>query len=527
MTPRAIPRRVAIALFATLAVHAAEAGDTNRKRREPPDGPPLVVGALQYEAPRAGRPFGFAQDGGVVVARRADTGDVVWARRVPAKAPDPHMDGDKQDVFIKSLALSADGRHLAIVDERGQRFEMGLDGCGVRAPPWGRPWRDRREWARGRARRAPAMSPDADDLMLFARVAESGSFSRAAERVQLPKSTVSRRIAALEKRLGERLLQRTTRKLVITEFGQGVLDHARALSEEVDAALAFALSRQARPSGRLRVSMPGDFASTALERPLAAFIRDFPEVSLELDLSPRRVDLIGENFDLAIRMGTLPDDTQLTARRLAVFTTGLYAAPSLLREHGEPLTPDALHTMPALMLLSRSGDAVAWELSPRDVAHGARADAVGGDGVDGSGDDDNRPVSANGPAPGDANASAPKAIRTRRSTDAPLHEIVPRQHVRANSPDVLIRLARSGAGVVAVADFFAEPYLARGELQRILPAWCLPDAQCWAVFPGRRLMPAKTRAFIDMLARTMSTCSEVIDASAAKVAAAPGRFRVG
>ena len=339
------------------------------------------------------------------------------------------------------------------------------------------------------------MTPDADDLLLFARVAESGSFSRAAERVQLPKSTVSRRIAALEKRLGERLLQRTTRKLVITEFGQGVLDHARALSEEVDAALAFALSRQARPSGRLRVSMPGDFASTALEQPLAGFIRDFPEVALELDLSPRRVDLIGENFDLAIRMGALPDDSQLAARRLAVFSTGLYAAPSLLREHGEPLTPDALRTMPALMLLSRSGEAVAWQLSAREAAG---ADA----------------------------ASAPVA-KTRRGAEPPAHDIVPKQHVRANSPDVLIRLARSGAGVVAVAEFFAEPYLARGELQRILPDWCLPDADCWAVFPGRRLMPAKTRAFIDMLSKTMSACSMAVDASAAAVNASPGRFRVG
>ena len=339
------------------------------------------------------------------------------------------------------------------------------------------------------------MTPDADDLLLFARVAESGSFSRAAERVQLPKSTVSRRIAALEKRLGERLLQRTTRKLVITEFGQGVLDHARALSEEVDAALAFALSRQARPSGRLRVSMPGDFASTALEQPLAGFIRDFPAVSLELDLSPRRVDLIGENFDLAIRMGALTDDPQLAARRLAVFTTGLYAAPSLLREHGEPLTPDALRTMPALMILSRSGEAIPWQLSAR-VATAADA--------------------APAPAPRHRGGAVPAD-----------HDIVPQQHVRANSPDVLIRLARSGAGVVAVADFFAEPYLARGELQRILPDWCLPDADCWAVFPGRRLMPAKTRAFIDTLAKAMSVCSEAIDASAAAVNASPGRFRVG
>ncbi|MCK9687518.1 LysR family transcriptional regulator [Comamonadaceae bacterium BS-T2-15] len=340
------------------------------------------------------------------------------------------------------------------------------------------------------------MTPDADDLLLFARVAESGSFSRAAERVQLPKSTVSRRIAALEKRLGERLLQRTTRKLVITEFGQGVLDHARAMSEEVDAALAFALSRQARPSGRLRVTMPGDFASLALEQPMAGFIRDYPEVTLELDLSPRRVDLIGENFDLAIRMGALPDDTQLAARRLATFTTGLYAAPSLLREHGEPLAPEALRTMPALLLLSRSGEPVPWTLSRREATP---AEA-------------RRPSSAKTPRAGD---------------DATTHAIVPQQHVRANSPDVLIRLARRGAGVVAVADFFAEPYLARGELQRILPDWCLPDAECWAVFPGRRLMPAKTRAFIDMLSKTMQTCEVAVAAAALASNASPGRFRVG
>jgi DNA-binding transcriptional LysR family regulator len=342
------------------------------------------------------------------------------------------------------------------------------------------------------------MYPDADDLLLFARVAESGSFSRAADRVQLPKSTVSRRIAALEKRLGERLLQRTTRKLVITEFGQGVLDHARAMSEEVDAALAFALSRQARPSGRLRVTMPGDFASLALEQPLADFIRDYPDVALELDLSPRRVDLIGENFDLAIRMGALPDDAQLAARLLATFTTGLYAAPSLLREHGEPLAPEALRTIPGLLLLARSGDPVPWEMSMRQAMV-----------VD---------------AP---QAATPKPRRGSNAAEAIVHTIVPQQHLRANSPDVLIRLARRGAGVVAVANFFAEPYLLRGELQRILPDWCLPDAECWAVFPGRRLMPAKTRAFIDMLSKTMQRCEEVVDTQAPSTNAAPGRFRAG
>jgi len=310
------------------------------------------------------------------------------------------------------------------------------------------------------------MSPDADDLLLFARVAESGSFSRAAERVQLPKSTVSRRIAALEKRLGERLLQRTTRKLVITEFGQGVLDHARALAGEVDAALAYALSRQARPSGRLRVSMPGDFASVALEEALARFLQDYPEIALEIDLSPRRVDLIGENFDLAIRMGSLQADSQLAARRLALFATNLFAAPSLLREHGEPLVPAALQTMPGLMLLSRAGDAIPWQLLPR--------------GEDGKLAPDNDPRAV--------------TIRPERSSCA-------------NSPDLLIRLARHGAGVAAVTDFFAEPYVARGELVPLLRGWGVPDSECWAVFPGRRLMPAKTRAFIDMLATQMRSCA--------------------
>ena len=302
------------------------------------------------------------------------------------------------------------------------------------------------------------MSPDADDLLLFARVAESGSFSRAAERVQLPKSTVSRRIAALEKRLGERLLQRTTRKLVITEFGQGVLDHARAMSEEVDAALAFALSRQARPSGRLRVSMPGDFASTALERPLAAFIRDFPEVSLELDLSPRRVDLIGENFDLAIRMGTLPDDSALSARRLGVFSMGLYAAPSYLATHGEPQTPEALTSLHGLMVLMRSGDPYPWTLRRE-------------------GQDD--------------------------------WVCTPAERTVANSPELLIRLARAGAGVAAVANYFAEPYVRAGELRRLLPHWCLAPSVAWAVFPGRRLMPAKTRVFLDALTAELSVSPEV------------------
>ncbi len=304
---------------------------------------------------------------------------------------------------------------------------------------------------------------DANDLMLFARVAEAGSFSRAAERVRLPKSTVSRRIAALEKRFGERLLQRSTRKLAITDFGIGVLDHARALAAEVDGAQALAQHRQARPSGRLRVSMPGDFASVALPQMLAAFVREHPAIVLELDLSPRRVDLIGENFDLAVRMGDLPDDSQLAARKLAEMSVGLYAAPSYLQQVGAPAEPEDLLDLHGLLLMSRSGEPKGWTL-------------------------ERGPAGANG------------AREQWRGT--------PAQHTVANSPEALMRMAEAGIGVVTVSDFFARPEVERGSLVRVLPDWCLPPGVCWAVFPGRRLMPARTRAFLDALVATMGACTE-------------------
>ncbi|APR04643.1 LysR family transcriptional regulator [Thauera chlorobenzoica] len=288
---------------------------------------------------------------------------------------------------------------------------------------------------------------DPNDLLIFARVVDDGSFTAAAERLGLPKSTVSRRLSQLEEHLGERLLLRTTRRLSITEFGRALLDHARQVETEVAAVAALAESRQAQPSGRLRVSMPSDFANLLLTDMLAAFSAMHPAVALELDLSPRRVDLLGENFDVAVRMGELPDDALLAARRLAEFPWGLYAAPAYLAEHGEPARPEDLHQHRALRLLARSGEAIGWTL-----VHGESR-----------------------------------------------WEGVPPGRITANSPELLIHFARAGVGIAAVPDYFAEPYVRRGELQRILPHWSRPPVIAWAVFPGRRLMPAKTRAFLDML----------------------------
>ena len=211
------------------------------------------------------------------------------------------------------------------------------------------------------------MELEPNDLLLFARVADEGSFTAASTRLGLPKSTVSRRLAALEARLGERLLLRTTRKLTLTDFGHGVLGHARQVVAEVEAAAALASHRQVEPSGRLRISMPGDFATVVLGTLLSDFVARYPAISLELDLTPRRVDLIGENFDLALRMGELADDATLAARQVATFSMGLYAAPAYLQRRGRPAEPEALMEHDCLRLLGRSGEAIPWVLSRGDA----------------------------------------------------------------------------------------------------------------------------------------------------------------
>ncbi|WP_078032014.1 LysR family transcriptional regulator [Massilia sp. KIM] len=291
------------------------------------------------------------------------------------------------------------------------------------------------------------MDVEPNDLLLFARIVEAGSFSRAAERVDLPKSTVSRRLALLEERLGERLLQRTTRKLVVTEFGAILLEHARRVLEEVEAAGALAQHRQQQPSGKLRISAPADFANAGLNDVVARFLAAYPAVSIEMDLTPRRVDLVAERFDIAIRMGDLPDDATLSARPITLEQPALYASPGYLARHGFPEHPDDLLEHEVLCILSRHGGAAPWTLTRGKV-------------------------------------------KWERSLSA---------RMLANSPDMLARLAARGSGIAISSVLFAEPYVQTGELVRVLPEWEMPGSNGWAVFPSRKLMPAKTRAFLEMI----------------------------
>ncbi len=284
----------------------------------------------------------------------------------------------------------------------------------------------------------------ADDCILFVAIVEQESMVRAAEHLGMPKATVSRRLTNLEAALGQRLLLRTTRRLTLTDFGLEFLEHCRRVAEEVAATRDFVNSQEERPRGRLRVSMPGEYARQNFSRAFATFVETYPEIQLDLDLTSRRVDLIGERFDLAIRMGTLDNDSSLAARKIDEQRIGLYASPIYLALHPAPKHPDDLEHHAAVRLMSARGSAVPWKL-------------------------------------------------LRGKT---IWEGTPHGRLTLNSIDVIQQLLLDGAGIGPLTDRSAAEDVRLKRLVRILPEWCLPAVPAWAVTPMRRYLPAKTRAFL-------------------------------
>ena len=297
-----------------------------------------------------------------------------------------------------------------------------------------------------RRRRGGGRRLEPNDLLLFARVVEEGSFSRAAQRLELPVSTVSRHIADLETRLGERLFLRSTRKLTVTQLGNALLEHARQVVDGVDAAAELADNRQLKPSGRLRVSAPPNLGLLAPF--FAEFLVAYPSITLEIDVSMRVIDIIAEGFDIALRFGKLREDATLAARPIVDLYAGLYASPAYLESHGTPNEPQELLQHHAVHALLRTGEAFSWVLV-RDKAR---------------------------------------------------WEGLPPGRAIVNSPDLMVHMAIDGTGITIAEHRRVEPYLKAGHLVRVLPEWSLPTTPLWAVFPGRKLMPARTRVFIDALA---------------------------
>ncbi|WP_269532280.1 LysR substrate-binding domain-containing protein [Chitinimonas sp. BJYL2] len=288
---------------------------------------------------------------------------------------------------------------------------------------------------------------DLNDLHYFARVVEAGGFAAAGRLLGMPKSTLSRRVAELEARLGVRLLHRTTRKLVLTEVGERFHQHCLAMLLEADAAEEAVAALSAEPRGRLRVSCPVSLAQTQLTSVVPGFLALYPKVRLEVLLTNRRVDVIEEGVDIALRVRAPGDeDASLVARRLRRAESILVAHPHLLA--GRVLdTPEQLAELPSLGALDMDRR-TRW---PLQGPNGHRVEVV--------------------------------------------------TEPRLGADDFILRKAGALAalGVTMLPEVYCEEELAAGTLVRVLPGWHMPEAWLQAVYAHRRgLLPA-VRCFVDYL----------------------------
>ena len=298
------------------------------------------------------------------------------------------------------------------------------------------------------------MSPDLVELLpeiaLFVAVANAKSFSRGARALGMPVSTVSRRIAELERRIGLQLLVRSPRAVSLTAVGVTYLQRCQVIVEAAEMAHAELSEHLTRPRGVLRVSTTADFTLTFLTPLFADFASRYPEISFEFDLSPRVVDLVAENFDVAIRIGELAD-SQLTVRRLGTLESGLYAAPSYVARVGSLQTPADLERCECIRAGGARASQTTWDLHK-----------------------------------GKTRVAVP--IRGR---------------FVANNLRFVLELAALGMGVAAVDSAMARHAVAAGTLVRVLPAWSPPPVAVHALTPSR-LVPAKTKLFLDCLSEHLA-----------------------
>ncbi|MET0282383.1 MAG: LysR family transcriptional regulator [Steroidobacteraceae bacterium] len=281
---------------------------------------------------------------------------------------------------------------------------------------------------------------DLEDLRTFVEVADAGGLTPAARRLGLSKSIVSRRLVRLEKDLGVQLLSRTTRGAALTEAGATFREHASRVAAEMDAA-CDALLPEGDLRGRLRIAAPLTFGPAHVAPVLAELARRNPRLQVHAIYSDRFVDLIGEGFDAAVRVGYLPD-SDLVVRRVAPLFGKLVASPGYLQLHGAPRTPDDLMDHEALMQGTET-----WRVMRQGkVAH----------------------VGVHG-------------------------------RFKADNGDALLAAALAGLGIAALPDFLADPHVASGALVQLLVDFPLPEAGVYVVRPPGEFPPRKVRALIEIM----------------------------
>jgi len=289
-------------------------------------------------------------------------------------------------------------------------------------------------------------------MAAYVQVVEAGSFVRAAEKLGASTSSTSRLIADLEAHLGARLLNRTTRKLSLTETGQAYYERCVQLLADIGEAESAAGAAAAVPTGKLKLTCPYNLLAQPIGPALAEFNRRHPQVGFDVSVADRVIDLVDEGFDLAVRIGA-PGGEQLVARRLGSTQLVICAAPAYLQQHGAPTAPADLAAH-RVLTYAYVATPYQWRL------------------IDGDG--------------------RPHEVRVA----GPLH---------ANSGELLVAAAVAGMGVIFEPDFVVGPHLAAGRLQRLLPQFSGPRLDVWAVYPSRRHLSAKVRAFVAYLAEVFAT----------------------
>lgn len=298
---------------------------------------------------------------------------------------------------------------------------------------------------------------DLNDLYYFVQVVDHGGFAPAGRALGTPKSKLSRRIAGLEERLGMRLIQRSTRRFAVTEPGQAFYTHAKAMLVEAEAAEEAIRRRQSEPRGVVRMSCPVTLLDISVGPMLAGFLQGCPQVELHLDATNRRVDVIGEGLDIAIRVRPPPlEDSDLVLRVFGERRQCLVASPALLARAHTPRTPAELMQLPSMDLGMPQSQHV-WDL------HGPHDEHV-------------------------AIHHQPRLVTRGMLT--------------------LRDAALAGVGVVQLPDMLIREHLARGELVRVLPGWAPRPEIIHAVYPSRRgLLPA-VRALLDYLGERFKALGE-------------------
>jgi DNA-binding transcriptional LysR family regulator len=289
--------------------------------------------------------------------------------------------------------------------------------------------------------------PDFAGLAIFAKVAERRSFARAAEELKLSRATVSKAVSRVEAKLGARLLNRTSRRLALTDAGRSLLSRAGAMLAEAEAAESEAQSQSAVPRGLVRLAAPMSFGVLYVAPLIPEVRRLYPEISIDLHLSDAVVDIIGDGFDAAVRVAALPDSS-LVARKLCDMPAYLVAAPDYLRAHGTPTHPLLLAERPCIAYAYQSGNET-W--------------------------------------------------RFRRASGE-VADVRPSGPLRVNNGDAMLPSLIAGIGFGVLPEFIVRTALAEGRLQIVLPEWHLPAAAVYWVTPPSGPRPRRVEALASFFA---------------------------